>query len=283
VTRDVGDRVNARHLVYDAAGALTAATVVLTVTDPSGDVTTPTVTATATGTYDAAFTLSEAGLWSWVWSVSGTVVEVATGSVFASSPAPPVYASVPELKAALGLASSDTADDGIILASLETASRMIDQHCSRIFSPTLTASARTFSACGYYADVDDFWSTTDLVVKTDGGAGTYPTTVTSYRLEPSNGIQAGEAWPYNRVVFIDTTIPSSQYPAVQVTAKWGWASTPSPVRHACLLMASEALKLAREAPFGVAGFGAFGAVRVRDNPRAAAMLAPYVRYPVLVA
>jgi hypothetical protein len=33
----------------------------------------------------------------------------------------------------------------------------------------------------------------------------------------------------------------------------------------------------------VAGFGAFGAVRVRDNPRAESMLEPYRRYPVLVA
>jgi hypothetical protein len=38
----------------------------------------------------------------------------------------------------------------------------------------------------------------------------------------------------------------------------------------------------KDAPFGVAGFGEFGAVRVRNNPRAMALLQPYRRLPVLV-
>jgi hypothetical protein len=48
------------------------------------------------------------------------------------------------------------------------------------------------------------------------------------------------------------------------------------------MLAEETFKL-KDAPFGVAGFGDFGVVRVRENPAVARLLAPYKRYPMLVA
>ena len=283
--RDVGDRVNLQHLVYSAAGALTNATVALTVTAPDGTTSTPSVTNSATGTYTSAFTLTSAGTWLWVWTVSGAVVDVEMGSVLAANPGPITYASVPELKGYIGV--TDTNDDGRILDSLETASRWIDRYCSRQFGLSSTATARVFSDWSCSVDVDDFWTTTGLVVKTDtAGDGTYSTTLSAsnYRVEPSNGIVDGEiGWPYYRLILVNTYPVTSQFPWLQVTAKWGWSAVPGPVKTACLLVASENLKLAREAPFGVAGYGAFGAVRIRDNPRAESMLQPYRRDPVLVA
>jgi hypothetical protein len=47
------------------------------------------------------------------------------------------------------------------------------------------------------------------------------------------------------------------------------------VHEACLIVASETVKL-RDAPFGVAGYGDYGAIRVRNNPMAMGMLAPYI-------
>lgn len=283
--RDVGDRVNLQHLVYNAAGALTNATVVLTVTAPDGTTSTPSVTNASTGTYTAGFTLTAAGAWLWVWTVSGTVIDVDQGSVLAASPGPITYASLPELKAYIGVTTTTT--DVQIQDSLETASRWIDRFCNRSFGLTNTATARVFSDYTCSVDIDDLWTTTGLVVKTDtAGDGTYATTLasTNYRVEPTNGIVDGESgWPYYRLILVNTYPVASQFPWLQVTAKWGWSAVPGPVKTGCLLLASETLKLAREAPFGVAGFNGFGQVRIRDNPRVESMLQPYRRDPVLVA
>lgn len=282
-TRDVGDRVNIQYLSYNAAGVLTNATVALAVTDPTGDVTNPSITNSSTGVYDASFTLTEAGLWTWTWTVSGNVVDVAHGSVVAATQAPQTYATVAELKAYLNLTS--TSIDPELTDSLVTASRDIDKACGRRFWPDTTATARL-----YYPDVDrcnrtlvdDFWTDDDLVVET-GSNGTF-TAVTSYELHPLNGIVDGESgWPYNRIR-ISTSWPTvSDTAPIRVTAKWGWADAPAPVKTSCIVLAAEALKLAREAPFGVAGFGVDGVVRIRGNARVRDMLAPYMRYALLVA
>lgn len=281
-TRDVGDRINLQHLVYNAAGVLTNATVVLTVTDPSGDITTPTVTNASTGTYTAVVTLSEAGRWSWVWSVSGTVVKVDSGSILAVDPAPGIYATVPELKSTLGL--TDTSLDPQLADCLDTASRWIDQHCDRIFYAQNTATARYFHPRdAWCTPVDDFWTTTGLVVATDGGDGLYATTLTAaldYVLEPANPLTG---WPQNKIVAINMGFTCQRRPSVKVTAKWGWPAVPTPVKQACMILATETLKLAREAPFGVANFGADGLIRVRDNARVMSLLAPFDRHPVLMA
>jgi hypothetical protein len=286
--RDVGDRVNIQYLSYNAAGTLTNATVALAVTDPAGAVTNPSVTNTSTGQYDAAFTLASAGLWTWTWTVSGAVVDVGTGSVFAADPGPPTYASMAELKSYVGgLATSDTTDDAKLQDALISASRGIEHFCGRAFWPALVASARTFHPRTLsLAVVDDFWTATGLIVKTDGSdSGTFGTTWTTadYSLEPANGVVSGEpGWPYYRIVAVNRDFPCGRRPSVQVTAKWGWPTVPGPVRQACLVIAAETFKL-KDSPFGVGGYGQFGIIRVRDNPMAARMLAPYQRDPVLVA
>jgi hypothetical protein len=63
---------------------------------------------------------------------------------------------------------------------------------------------------------------------------------------------------------------------VEVTGVFGWPAVPAPVVQATMLVASELFRL-RDAPFGVAGFGEFGAVRVRENPKVAALLDPYCK------
>jgi hypothetical protein len=280
-TRDVGDRLNLQYLVYNSAGVLTNATVVLTVTDPSGDVTTPTVTNSATGTYDASFTLSEAGTWTWKWAASGAVVDVDYGSVFAVDPSPGVYASVPDLKSTLGL--TDTSLDPQLADCLDTASRWIDQYCDRIFYAQTTATAKYYHPRDAYCVlVDDFWTTTGLVLATDTGDGTYSTTwaSTDYVLEPANPVTG---WPQNKVVSVNTSFTCTRRPPVKLTAKWGWPAVPTPVKQACLIIATETLKLAREAPFGVANFGVEGLIRVRDNARVLSLLSPFRRNAMLVA
>lgn len=191
------------------------------------------------------------------------------------------YASLPELKERLGIA--DTVDDDRGNDALASASRAIESACNRQFNKTTSATARVFYPHNErWATVDDFHTTTGLVIATDqGDDGTYELTwtATDYQLEPLNGIVGGEqGWPYFKI----RAMRSRWFPTwgirapIQVTAQWGWTAIPAPVKESCLILASEGLKL-KDAPFGVAGFGEFGAVRVRDNPMVARKLAPYMR------
>lgn len=196
------------------------------------------------------------------------------------------YATATELK---GYADNftDTTDDTEIGEVLLLASRAIDQICDRQFNKATSATARVYHPDSWSkVTVDDFHTTTDLVIKTDSGDdGTYETTLTSdmYALEPLNGIvDAVSGWPYYRILLVSGTFPScSVRPSIQVTAQWGWTAVPKAVKVACVYLALEAFKL-KGAPFGVANFDQFGPIRVRENPRVMAMIAPYRRNPVLV-
>lgn len=195
------------------------------------------------------------------------------------------YATLAELKSYLKI--TDSAEDAELDQALSSASRGIDKYCDRSFGKDTSATARVYySDSAYLVRVDDFHTTAGLVVKTDAGDdGTYETTwaSTDYQLEPLNGMVDGETgWPFSRIrAVVGNFPPCPRRPAVQVTAQWGWTAVPAPVKQACLIVAAETFKLAT-APFGVAGFGDFGAVRVRDNPMAVRKLDPYRRAMVRV-
>ncbi len=196
------------------------------------------------------------------------------------------YATRTELKGRLGI--TDTNDDTRLDEALAAASRGIEDFTGRQFNQTTTASARV-----YYPDtchlvrVHDLHTTTDLTVATDeGDDGTYETTwsTSDYQLEPLNGIEDGQTgWPYRKVRAVESRyFPTrSRRAPVQVTAKWGWAAVPAPVKETCLIVAEEIFGL-KDAKYGIAGFGDFGVVRIRENPRTARMLNPYRLHAVLV-
>lgn len=197
------------------------------------------------------------------------------------------YATLPELKERLDI--GDTTDDTRLTASLASASREIEAWCGRQFNNAGTASPRVYRVGrGDLLTVDDFSTTSGLVVAADDNDdGAFETTWASsdYQLEPLNGVVSGVAgWPYYRIRAVGSrTFPTGHLrSAVQVTAQWGWATVPAPVKEACMMIASETFK-AGDAPFGVAGFGEFGPVRVRMNTQAQTLLAPYRLHPVLVA
>ncbi|ASU81507.1 phage gp6-like head-tail connector protein [Nocardiopsis gilva YIM 90087] len=196
------------------------------------------------------------------------------------------YATLASLKSYMGVTTAS--DDTELQDALDSVSREIERHCNRQFNKTTTAYARVFipDMCGWAA-VDDLHTTTDLVVETDANAdGTYGTTwaAADYQLEPLNGIVDGQTgWPFYKI----RSIKAKRFPVtgqeatLRVTAQWGWDAVPEPVRQACLILASETYNL-RQAPFGVAGSDDFGVIRVRDNKMAAAKLARYCRYRILV-
>lgn len=187
------------------------------------------------------------------------------------------YAQLATLKTRLNI--TDSTDDTALTSALSSASRGIEDFCGRQFNTDGSAATRVFHPVDYgLAFVDDFHTTTDLEIKTDeDDDGTFEVTwsTSDYQLEPLNGRRHGETWPYWIIRAIDDRcFPRARRTTLEVTAQWGWASVPAPVVEACLIVAEETFKL-KDAPFGVAGYGDMGAIRVRNNPMAAKMLVPY--------
>lgn len=199
------------------------------------------------------------------------------------------YATLTEVKSALRL--TDTVDDAALEVSIEAASRMLEGHCGRRFYADTTTSARTYVASNpYHLTVDDFLTTTGLVVKTDTALdATWSTTITAANVqsEPLNALRDGVGWAYTALSIVGSS--ASYFPCVsrqalvQVTAKWGWPAVPHEIRQACIIQTAALMK-AVDAPLGIAGFGDMGGMRLRQSlhPSAAALAAPF-RVAVAVA
>ena len=201
------------------------------------------------------------------------------------------YATLAQLKTRLGI--TDANDDAALTSALAAASLDLEGGCGRQFNDAGVTSARV-----YYPDdlvtaiVDDFSTTVGLIVAADfSNAGTYTTTIAAAndQLEPLNGVVDGTpGWPFYRIRMIQTWWPlwltSIGYPrtSIQITAQWGWAAVPAPVVEATLILAEETFKM-KDAPYGVAGFGNYGAVRVRENPKVYDLVRRYIREPIQIA
>jgi hypothetical protein len=283
----IGDAV---PLVYTINAT---ATVVLTVTDPDGVTSNPNLVqggAPPAVTYSGAVLVTKAGAWLARFVATGTVTD-AEEQQFLVEPtaAATLYASVGELRQALGDETRLALDAGQLTQALRSASRAVDDHCSRPlrrFWLDPTATIRTYRPTDTWcAWVDDIGSTTGLVVKTDtAGDGTWATiwTIgTDFQLEPLNAAANGGAYAFRKIVAIGSkTFPyptgyGGQRPTLQVTARHGWSQVPDPVREATLLTAAR-LYRRKDAPFGVAGFDDFGPVRItRQDSDVVALLGPY--------
>lgn len=268
-TRDVGDNEDIELLVYGSftdPPTLTDATVVVTVTDPSGATTTPAVSHPATGTYRASFNLTTAGVWYWQWTISGTVVDVQTGQVTAVSPDRPTYASLSQFKAQRKITATDRDDD--MRQALRAASRRIDKTTGeRQFYLDKTTSQRIFRLTGRvycttegeWLLVDDIGNTTGMVVEV--GDGTTWTTVTTYQTGPANAIAKGKAITELLRPNNSWAVGVSGPAQVRVTARWGWPAVPEEIVRACLLQANR-LYQRKDSPDGVLGNAEWGLARV---------------------
>lgn len=267
-------------------------TISLAVTDPEGTTTTYTyaaaqITRDSAGVYHKDIPCTLAGTWLYLWVGTGAASDAQAGTWRVSDPDAAYYATLAEMKSRKGI--DDTLDDFELLGVLSAITDNIDNECCRVFTRAATATAREYYPTSpTLCVVHDFYTTTGLVVATDSsGNGTYATTLTAadYQLEPLNGVVDGKpGWPYWRLRLVATaTFPAytlNKPAPVRVTAKWGWAAVPGAVKEVALILASETFKLA-DAPFGVAGYGEFGTVRVEDNPIAKRKLDPYRRDPIL--
>lgn len=196
------------------------------------------------------------------------------------------YVDLDDLKQYMSIPNGITASDDELGDALDSASREIEDWCGRQFHDAGTTSSRVYQP--EHADlvyVDDFHTTTGLTVETDEDKdGTYDTTWSSseYQLEPLNGVVEGRSgWPFGAIRALDDkSFPTGKRATVRITAQWGWAAVPTQVLQACRIIASETANLAHT-PLGVAGFGEWGAIRVKNSPVAQRKLARYVRIPII--
>lgn len=185
---------------------------------------------------------------------------------------------------------TETNFDTSLTAAINAASREIENYCSRQFNNDYNANGvqqpattRVYRPTAVrLALVDDFYTTTDLVIQHRTITSTILTTWnvnTDYELEPFNGVVNGmPGWPYRRLV-----LPFWRYlwdiSRLQITAHWGWAAVPDAVKQACMVIAAQNYKMGT-APLGVSGTQLAGghglpAVRVHDMPQASEILDPY--------
>jgi hypothetical protein len=289
VSFNVGDAVPLVYTISDAA------TVVLTVTAPDGTTSTPATTqagAPPAVTYSAAVNATQPGTWLARFVAAGAVTDAEEQQFFveATATAGTLYATVGELRDALGDTTNQRLDTGKLTQRLRAASRAVDDWCSRPlhrFWLDPTPTTRTYHACDPWSvRVDDIGSTVGLVVATDANSdGVFETTLTlnvDYVLAPRNAAGNGGAYHYNQLVALGSwTFPTRYYgyhtaPNLQVTARHGWSQIPDPVREATLL---KAIRLNRrpDAPFGNESGGLeMGSMRItREDSDVVALLAPY--------
>ena len=187
------------------------------------------------------------------------------------------YATLAQVKAAMRI--SDNVDDTLIETAIESASRQIDGHCERRFYSTATTRIYTPND-SYVCEIDDLVSLTTLKTSSDVD-GSFDTTWTStdYQLEPLNRIAGGMDVSYTQIRAVgDYLFPTSGGEAtVQVVGTFGWASVPSDIEQACIILSQRQYKR-YDSPLGVAGVGDIGIIRVsRIDPDVASILAPYRR------
>src|SRR5262249_31365326 len=128
----------------------------------------------------------------------------------------------------------------------------------------------------YGQQTDDIVSVTTFKVDFDGD-GVFEQTWTQntdYALTVAPGAYnqgaLGEQWPFTGYAVIGTgkflpfVWPWSHQDRIQITGVFGWPAVPLAVKQAALIAAADLFKL-KDAPFGVAGFGEFGVVRVGAN------------------
>jgi hypothetical protein len=170
------------------------------------------------------------------------------------------------------IGSQNVGDYDLQVAALAGAEYAVQQLCRRAFVVAGdTATPRTFRPTNcHLLSVDDIATDDGLVVSNDGET----IDADDLQLEPLNGIDVtGLAVPYTLIRLLDGAfvVDRRRRATVTVTAKWGWQAIPDAVAEACRILGKD-LWHHRDTRFGVAGWGEFGVVRIRQNPTVLSLL-----------
>lgn len=167
-------------------------------------------------------------------------------------------------------------DDLLLQSALDAAEEMINEYCQRSFTVAAApATARQYTPTGPWEQVLRIHDCTTITSVVENGA---TVDASGYTLEPLNALGwSGQAKPYQQLRrYTGGWAWDFGKPTVTVTATWGWVATPDAVKTATLIIAKD-IAQQRNTMAGVAGFGEFGAIRVRMNPIAVNLLTPLRR------
>lgn len=166
-----------------------------------------------------------------------------------------------------------TADDAAVQSALDAAHYSAYDYLGRSLEPAGAASARSFVPLS--ADVLDIDDCTTITSVVNNGI---TVAASDYQAEPignRSGSMATVPFTHLRILTGDWYMWNNRA-SVTVTATWGWASAPAAAVEAVKILAKDILHQ-RDNRSGVAGFGEFGSVRVRQNPYVAMLLDPLRR------
>lgn len=275
------------------------------VTEPAGAVVTHTYAGTApadiarvaAGSYQLAVPCSPSvtgvdGLWGFTWVGSGGVNDVQPGTwrVLPANVSQLCYVGAEEMNSRLGI--TDAADayemQTAIFASAGWINEYTGQHFNRI------TETRTFVPHDIWLlNVDPVVSVTSLKIDRDGD-GVFEETWTQgtdyqLRLGPRryNVNQLGQPRPYKQVQVLQSgrlfpfLLPYGYQNKIQMIGTWGWPAVPWQVSEANRILAAQVFK-EKDAPFGIAGFGDLGVVRISSSPTLVAMLERFINPQVKV-
>lgn len=170
--------------------------------------------------------------------------------------------------------------DTVIARAIAAATSDVTSWCGRDFTVAATGSREVKVGNPWKVQIPD--CTVLTAVKTDDNDdGTFETTWASsdYVLEPADNISADgvPGWPYTEIRAVSSRVfpTTGRRPRLlELTGDFGWLAVPDEVEQATLMAATDRFR-SKDAPFGVAGFGEFGPIRVRDNRMYQAMLTKY--------
>lgn len=149
MAKNVGQMVRLATSITDLSDVLTDATVTLTVTDPAGAVTTPTVAHGTTGQYSATFTLTSAGIWHYVWAASGAVVANDSGQIDVEAIPRALIVSLQQFKKQLGRDDpTDTDDDEELTEWLVASTECVEELIEGPITPTVFTEFSTTGRSG---------------------------------------------------------------------------------------------------------------------------------------
>lgn len=180
------------------------------------------------------------------------------------------YVDLNALKETLELQGETFADDDL-KASIEAASKAVEDMCGRTFTKKTVDETRTYHPTrNGWLEVDDLISVTSIRSNPYGDETYSDWVTTDYELDPVNAVAFGAPHtsirlsPYGE---IRSFIPQYRG-SVEVIGRFGWPEVPPNVQLATKILSARFLKRVREAPFGIAGIGVDGiAVRVsRTDP-----------------
>lgn len=166
-------------------------------------------------------------------------------------------------------------DDVILQSCLDAAEQMINEFCARSFTvASETATTRLYTPGNWGCPTVRIHDAVAVTAVLEDGSAL---AAADYQVEPWQVAWSGEAQPIEQLRRTNSVwYWEHDRPTISVTARWGWAATPPAVTQATLIIAKDVFQQ-RNTTAGVAGFGEFGAIRVRMNPIAMALLQPLRR------